>query len=270
MSSDNHARALGDHGHPSRPNLTDALAVGVSAPRYLYPRPFRDAEGRWHEVPDDTDERFQPHLREIAELVAGTAPPEFRDQAAASVPQRYSYGPLGRGGKYEAVHYVITVAPAVTAAADAIVTWVTIGGWALRIKQGWHGFVERRRAENQYPADDDHPWFAPPFLRALCLAHALEAYPTQDLREVATHGRHFESGSPDLPNGREVYNVSVRFGDRTYVYVVNGRGKPLDHFIVGAEGAMPLDLPDFGDYVADPLGGVGEYMELPRLRLSAE
>ncbi len=257
-----------NHSYPSRPDLTNAVAVVVGAPSFVYPRGgHTDAMGTWRDATDDTAERFEPLLREFVALVDSSTPPLLRGQMAPASPQRYTFGPLGRGGMYEVVHYVVTVAPAVNEIADTVATWGTLGAWALSLKRGWRDVLRRFRARGEHPKESDQLVFSPPLVRAICLAHALEAYPAGGEWQVQMHGRHFGGGSPDLPSGDELYTVSIRAGETTYVYVLDGRASPRDHFAMDDAGVTALDLPDFADYVADPPLGLGEYMRLPCLRV---
>ncbi len=64
-----------NHSYPSRPDLTNAVAVVVGAPSFVYPRGgHTDAMGTWRDATDDTAERFEPLLREFVALVDSSTP----------------------------------------------------------------------------------------------------------------------------------------------------------------------------------------------------
>jgi hypothetical protein len=149
-------RPKADHSHPSRPDLTRSFAVVVSAPGYMYPKGgYRESEGVWREEPDWTRERLSPVIQQFTEYIRQNLPPGVETTAEAIAPANYVFGPVGRAGMYEAVHYVVQIVSDATTIADDVQVWVGIGGWALWLKGQWRGFLEHARKEGNTVHDRD-------------------------------------------------------------------------------------------------------------------
>jgi hypothetical protein len=43
--------------------------------------------------------------------------------------------------------------------------------------------------------------------------------------------------------------VSISLSQETFVYVVDGRLRPIDHFVHEPKGVSPLAVPDYADHV---------------------
>ncbi len=224
-------------------------------------------------MPDDTAERFDPVVQDIARVVSETWPHVLRGDDSSPEPSRYVYGPLGQGGMYEAVTFVIHVATDATIIAGSVNDWFGIGEWAVRFKRWANDRMRRASAPAGRPIgghllEDDGVVFTPTLVRAVCLAHAITSYgPAAGGETVSAYCRHFERGSADLPSGGELYHVTLASPTGTVHYVVTGTLRPRDHFAVTADGVTPLELPDFGDLSTSASAGVGEVQVLPPLHV---
>jgi hypothetical protein len=90
---------------------------------------------------------------------------------------------------------------------------------------------------------------------------------------VKSYSRQFGYGSADLPNGAEIYHVSLTTKCGTICYIIDGRLTPIDHFSVTPDGIAPLDLPDLSSPTFGPNTGnprFGEITTFPEFVLSGK
>ncbi len=252
---------------PGRQDLSQAVAVIAPAPGFLYPRgERRTSDGRWVEAPDDTAERFEPQFRSLLENMAKSDLRDLQLAAELPAPERYHFGPYGRGGMYEQVNYLLTLAPHVQRWAEVATTWGTLAGWALGQKRFWRELLRRFRAQGHNATERDQLVFTAPMVRAVCWTHARDEYGPFGKYRVASYVRHRRHGTASHPSGDETYTVWITAGKRAYCYVVNGRLTPFEHFAVEGKRLEPLPLPDFFDYVDDHSPGAGEVTIFDEIR----
>ncbi len=200
---------------------------------------------------------YDPDLRQamllaLANAAAEALPPGTPVQVRGS---GYHVGPMAQGLTYQ---MIFTAVENVQTVVDTAASWIEVGAFAILVIKYARDALRRRIKETGAEIDpsmtmhvylrDDAIVLSQSMIRGLCEHHFDSTYG----RSHKTVSADVTSRSPDpeivwagRPNESIVYVVRIWTGQTSYVYVVDGRGKPIEHISIRGRKLASLPLPDW-------------------------
>lgn len=202
---------------------------------------------------------YDPQLRkEMLAILAAAATESFPPEVEAHVRgAAYHVGPMAQG---PTIQMLFTAYEDIRPIVNDTASWLAVGGFALLVVNRTRALLRRFIADHgaevtPYPGvylRDDQIVLSQPLIQGLCFQHFMKAYgdPKQRVSTDVIARSPYEgivwAGRPD---GSMVYTVRIRTGQTSYVYVIDGRGDPIDHFSIRGSTLTSLPMPD---WVEDP------------------
>lgn len=202
----------------------------------------------------DYDESIQNEMLEIlAEAAVESFPPgkEAHVREAA-----YHVGPMAQG---PTIQMLFTAYESIHPIAEDVATWIAIGDFARLVFTRTRSMLRRRISEQGTAFDDDtYPGaylsaeivISQPLIQGLCFNHFISTYGNAKQRvsmDVSARSPYEGIVWAGRPDSSMTYTVRVWTGQSSYVYVVDGRGKPVEHFRIRGGEFTSLPLPDWYD-----------------------
>lgn len=214
-------------------------------------------------VPWPSEESLEEAVHEISQLVTEVVKENLHDiRCQKTTVSCYQVGPAATG---LIVHYLCTIYRDVRPFLNDGASLIAWAGLAVALYRRLRVYWQQRRRDMPYDLYQTRanlvgtlsPLFSEPMVLGLCYRHCAQSY-SESIKDISIYDRSalrvFSSASH--PGGDEIYTVRIwTLKRRCYVYVVDSRGSPIEHFLISGKTFQPLDLPRwFNDESVDTTG----------------
>jgi len=164
-------------------------------------------------------------------------------------PSRYQIGPTAEWFPTYILTFYENVRPLINDGAS-LIGWADLVVRAVSGARRWSEGTRVQLPENASVAMSDRlsrPLLSIPAIEALCFKHLRDNYHPRArvLISSSTRSTYEPYGSAQHPSGHETHTIQLDVGKSTYVYIVDSRGMPIEHYRLKKSRLEPLTLPDW-------------------------
>lgn len=230
MSEHNSLLAKPDFSPGSPDDLNEIVAVILTVPSGLV--------GVGGDYSSTAFENLTIQFRsDLKEILPPWGPSDFPEPAG---PRPYQIGPAA-GGTY---YFFITLLQYGDHFLHSSADYLAWGAFALAAGRRWRERIRQMRP--QYGLTERDALIYPRcILEAICLKDAHARYGITPRATVRAHSRDSYYTDGRRPTGQSIHTIAIRSGGRTYIYVVDGRAKVIEHMMLDGVKVIPLALPDW-------------------------
>lgn len=234
MPERNTLRLEPDYSPRTPEDLNELVAVIVTVPPALI-----GVGGDYDTAAFETlTNQFRDDLKEL--LREGQLPEIPGKPPEPARPQPYQIGPAA-GATYD---FVITLLQYGDHFVHRSADYLAWGGVILEAGRRWRRLLRKARPEHGL-TERDAVVYPRCLLEAICFKDAHDRYGITPRATVRAHSRDDYYTDGRRPTGWSIHTIAIRSGGKTYIYVVNGRGKVIDHLMLDGAKIIPLALPDW-------------------------
>lgn len=200
----------------------------------------------------DYDESLRNEMLDmIAEVAQETLPSEIKAHVRGSA---YHVGPMAQG---PTIQMLFTAYENIMPVATDIAVWIAIGQFARVTMRRTRAILRRFIAEQGAEIEgyrgiylNDRVVVSQPLIQGLCVEHFSTMYEAaKDRISIDVNAR---SPYPGIvwagrPDRSMVYTVRLWAGKTSYVYIIDGEGKPIEHFMTRGVKFAAFPLPDWSE-----------------------